>query len=171
MIKKLFNKENRKGFTLIELLLFMGIFSILIVALFQLMVAIFDVQLEAESTSSVSQDARFILNKFTYEIKKSSSITSPLSGSQSATLITSDGSTTYTFSLQNGNILLTNSALGVSDQLNSVNTSASGLFFSTLSDGKDKNVKTVSVSFTLKSKILRRSGNQTEDYKATIGIR
>lgn len=175
MIKKVINKrlkkQNTKGFTLIELLIFMGIFSILIVALFQLMISIFDVQLEAESTSSISQDARFITNKFTYQINKSSSIISPLAGSQSASLVVSDGATNYTFSLQNGNILLTNSSLGVSDQLNSINTSASALLFSTLSDSKGKNTQTVTASFTLRSKVIRRGGIQAENYKVTIGIR
>lgn len=174
-MKKLsFNFKNRprqKGFTLIELLIFMGIFSILIVALFQLMLMVFDAQLEAQSTSSISQDARYILNKLTYQIKKSTSVTSPAVGVESDTLVTSDGSASYTYSASNGKFLLANSVLGSSDQLNSISSSVSAVRFLVLSDTKGKNEKTITVSFTLTSKVLRRNGYQVNNYSETIGIR
>ncbi len=168
---QIIKRNPEKGTTLIELIIFMGIFSILMIGLFQLMTAVFDSQLEAQSTSSVSQDARYILNKLTSQIKNSDSVVSPIAGSQSATLTTSDGSTTYTYSLSNGNLTLSNSSLGTTDQLNSVNTSISNLSFSTLADTRNKNANTVTIQFTLNSKVLRRGGMQSENYKATVGIR
>lgn len=165
------NKSLNNGFTLIELLIFMGIFSILIVALFQLMLTVFDTQLEAQSTAGISQDARYVLNKLTYQIKKSTTVTSPAVGVQSSTLVTSDGTTNYTYSASNGNFLLSNSLLGSTDQLNSVNSSVSAVSFLVLSDTKGKNEKTVTVSFTIRSKILRRSGYPSNSYSLTIGIR
>ena len=167
-MKKIFKKQ--KGFTLIELLIYMGIFSILIVAMFQLLTAIFDVQLESQSTASVSQDGRFILNRLTYDIKNATTITNPSRGGQGQSLALSDGTTTYTYNLSNNNLTLTNSTTGTTDQLNSVNTTVSSLNFLRLSDTSGEN-NTVTVSFTLNSKVIRRSGINTESFKITVGTR
>ncbi len=168
MKKLIFNKN--KGFTLIEVLIFMGIFSILILVMFQLLTSIFDVQLESQSTSAVSKDGRYILNRLTYDIKNSAIVTSPSSGSQGQSLVISDGNTTYTYSLSNGNLTLTNSITGTSDQLNSVNTLVSSLNFLTLSDTNTQN-KTVTVSFTVNSKVIERKGINTQSFNLTVGTR
>ena len=163
-------KNYKKGFTLIELLIYMSIFSMLIIMMFQLLTSILDVQLESQSTSAVSQDGRFILNRLTYDIKNAKTVTSPSIGSQGQSLVISDGNTTYTYNLSNNNLTLTNSVTGTTDQLNSVNTSVSSLNFLTLSDVKAEN-KTVTVSFTIDSKVTRRSGINTESFKITVGTR
>jgi len=165
-------KSNKNsGFTLIEMLLYIGIFSILIIVLFQLLTSIFDVQLESQSTASVAEDGRFLLNRFAYDIGKANSISFPDSvGSQSSTLGFIVGSTTYTYTLSNGNLMLTNSALGISNQLNSVNTTVSDINFLRLADINNKN-DTVSFSFTLTSKAIKRSGAVVENFKTAKGIR
>ncbi len=172
MIKnfKLKIKNCPRGFTLIEILIFMGIFSILILSMFQLLTSILDVQLESQSTSSVSQDGRYILNRLTYDIKKATIVTSPTLGSQGQSLLISDGVTNYTYNLSDGNLVLNNSATGTTDQLNSVNTSVSNLNFLTLSDTNAEN-KTVTVSFTVNSKTIRREGINTKNFSTTIGTR
>lgn len=163
--------KNNKGFTLVETLLYIGIFSILIVVLFQLLSSIFDVQLESQSTSSVAQDSRFILNRFSYDIGQADTIVSPISlGSQSDSLQFSKESTTYTYSLVNGNLILANSSLGISDELNSTNTTVSNLNFLRLSDTNGNN-DTVSISFTLTSKIIKRGGASSENFTITMGTR
>lgn len=165
------NLKKQKGFTLIELTIFMGIFSILILALFQLLISVFDVQLEAQSTASVTQDGRYILNRFTYDVKNSTTITSPNLGATGSALIMSDGTTTYTYSLSSGNLMLTNSVLGTTDQLNSVNTTVASLSFLRLSDTNGKNINTITLNLTLNSKVIRRNGVNTESFKTTAGIR
>lgn len=163
--------KNNKGFTLVETLLYIGIFSILIVVLFQLLSLIFDVQLESQSTSSVTQDGRFILNRFSYDIGQADTIISPSSpGSQSAVLQFSKNGTIYTYSLANENLTLTNSSLGTSDELNSNNTTVSNLNFLRLSDTSGNN-DTVNISFTLKSKIIKRGGVSSENLTITVGTR
>lgn len=168
MIKKFFKKN--KGFTLIELLIFMGIFSILTVVMFQLMVSIFDVQLESQSTYSVSSDGNYILNRLNYDIKNSLGITTPAVGGQGNTLSFSNGATTLTYSISNGNLMLSDSVLNTSNQLNSVDSSISNLNFLRLSDSEG-NYNTVTVSFSLNSKIIRRGGIESETFKTTIGTR
>ena len=163
--------KDNKGFTLVEILLYMGIFSILIVVLFQLLSSIFDVQLESQSTSSVTRDSRFILNRFSYDINQAKTIVSPISlGSQNASLQFTKDSTTYTYSLVNGNLTLANSSLGTTDELNSVNTTVSNLSFLRLSDTNRDN-DTVSISFTLTSKIIKRGGATSANFTTTVGTR
>lgn len=168
MRKLIFKKQ--KGFTLIEVLIFMGIFSILLLAMFQLLTSIFDVQLESQSTAVVSKDGRYILNRLTYDIKNATIVISPGAGNQGQSLIISDGTTIYTYQLSNGNLTLTNSVTGTIDQLNSVNTSISNLNFLTLSDANAQN-KTVTASFTINSKIIERKGINTESFNITVGTR
>ena len=165
------NFKNNKGFTLIELLIFMGIFSILLVALFEMFGAIFDVQLESQSTSAVAVDGRYITNKLTVDIKNAISVTTPSSGSQGASLVISDGVTTYTYVLSNGNLNLTNSTLGTTDQLNSVNTKVTSLNFLRLSDTNSQNRNTITATFTINSTTKKRSGVVAETFKFTAGTR
>lgn len=166
MIKKI---NNQKGFTIIELLLYMGIFSILMFVLFQLLISIFDVQLESQSTASVSRDGRYILNKLSYDIQKATSITTPAIGGQSQTLVFSDSVKIYTYVISNGNLNLTTNP-GTTDQLNSFDTTVSNLNFLRLADSVSEN-DSVTVSFTLTSKVLRRGGTSSASLQTTIGTR
>ncbi|PIP74480.1 MAG: hypothetical protein CO135_01035 [Candidatus Levybacteria bacterium CG_4_9_14_3_um_filter_35_16] len=163
-------KDYEKGFTLIEIIIYMGIFSILIVAMLQLLTAVFDVQLESQSTASVSQDGRFILNKLTNDIKKAKIITSPNIGNQGQSLVISDGTTIYTYNLLSENLTLTNSTTGTTDQLNSVDTTVSNLNILRLADTSGQN-NTLTVSFIINSKVLRRNGVNTENFRITVGTR
>lgn len=163
-------KNHQKGFTLIELLIYMGIFSILIITIFQLLVAIFDVQLESQSTSAVSQDGRYIVNRLTYDIQNADAISTPLLGSESATLTLFRNETTFTYNLSNANLDITDSTLGATDQLNSANSSISDLTFLRLADVNNQN-DTITVSFTINSVAQKRSGVASENFKTTIGIR
>ncbi len=164
--------KKREGFTLIELLIFMGIFSILIVVLFQLFVAVFDVQLESQSTSAVAQDGRYIVNKLSYDIKNSTSsaILSPAAGSTGQTLVIASPATTYTYSLSNGNLDIHDSALNTTDQLNSINTQVSSISFFRLSDTSNQ-YSTITVSITVISKVIRRGGVNSENFNFTTGTR
>jgi prepilin-type N-terminal cleavage/methylation domain-containing protein len=163
-------KNYQKGFTLIELIIFMGIFSILIMVLFQLLTSIIDVQTESQTTAYVSQDGRYILNKFTYDLRNATSIVSPNIGNQAQTLVISDGVATYTYNLSNGDLIFTNSALNFTDQLNSANTTVSNLNFLRLADTQGKE-NTITISFTLNSKTVKRSGADSESFRTTIGTR
>ena len=162
--------KNNKGFTLVETLLYIGIFSILIVILFQLLSSIFDVQLESQSTSSVSMDGRFILNRFNYDIGQATSISIPSLGTSGQTLRFLTGGTTYTYSLTNGNVTLTSSPSESVDQLNGFNTTVSNINFLRLGDVNGKN-DIITFSFTLTSKTVKRGGASAQNFRTTIGIR
>lgn len=168
ILNKFKNQKNR-GFTLIELLLYMGLFSILIVILMQLFSSIFDIRLESEAVSSVDNDGKFILQRFTYDIYRASEILVPSTlGSASASLtITADDQDLF-YSLIDGDLILENLETGTSDQLNSTQTSVSDLTFLRL-DGNGKDV--VQINFVLTSEINRTSGIESQVFETVVGLR
>jgi len=169
IIKVLLNKQ---GFTLVELLLYMGIFSILVVALFQLFTSIIDTQIESQSSSSVFLDGQYILSRFRYDLQRAKSILTPSSpGAQETTTKFSIDNFTYTYSLVGGNLSLTNDVASTTGQLNSADTTVSNLNFIRLSDTQGKNNDTLSISFRLTSNIIKRGGPKAENFKTTVGIR
>src|SRR5438094_795700 len=91
-------KKLEQGFTLIEFLMYIGIFSILLVALFQLFTTILDIQSESQATSSVDEDGKFILSRLSYDIQRTNAIVTPASvGQQGSTLQLTIGGASYTY--------------------------------------------------------------------------
>ncbi|OGH38314.1 MAG: hypothetical protein A3B44_01560 [Candidatus Levybacteria bacterium RIFCSPLOWO2_01_FULL_38_21] len=169
IIKVLLNKQ---GFTFVELLLYIGVFSILIVALFQLFTSIIDTQIESQSTSSVFLDGQYILNRFRYDMERAKSIIIPSPpGQQGATAELSIDNATHTYSLVQGNLTLTNDVASITGQLNSLDTTVSNLNFTRVSDTQAKNTDTLTISFRLTSNVIKRGGPKAENFKTTVGMR
>lgn len=135
-----------------------------------LFVSIIDAQLESESTSSIDQDARFIMSRLTYDIQSASDVALPASlGAQGNTLQLSVNSINYTYSLDgSGNLRLINGS--GTNNLNSAESSVSALLFHRVGTGSTN--QTVRVSYTITSKIKRLSGtvNETRNYQTTIAV-
>ncbi len=160
--------KHSRGFTIVELL----IYSAILVAFLYVMTNIFtetlDMQLESETASAVSQDSRFILSRLNYDIARASSVTQPASlGQQTSTLILQIGTATYTYTLSNGNLLLTDPI--ETGALNSYGSSVSNLTFRRYGNVNGK--PSVRLTFTLTSKSQRTSGADSEDFEATYGTR
>lgn len=169
--KKYLNEKNQ-GFTLIELLLYIGVFSILVVTLFQLFTSIIDTQIESQSSSSVFLDGQYILNRFKYDTQRAKNIITPSSpGEQGTTAKLSIDNAAYIYSLADGNLTLANDVSSTSGQLNSTDTAVSNLSFTRLSDTQGKNTDTLTISFRLTSNIIKRGGPKAENFKTTVGIR
>ena len=170
MINKYLNKKN-KGFTVIELLLYLAIFSMLLVVMFQLFTAIIDVQLESSGSSSVDQDGLYILSRFTRDIQRANSITTPVASSSASTLAVVISGDTLTFAQASSNLTLSDAALGTSNQLNGEGTTISNLLFSRLASSQSAGLEAITISFRLTGKAKARSGQEVKDFKTTIGIR
>ena len=161
--------NSKKGFSIIELLLYMGILTILLVITMQMFSSIFDIQLESQATSSVAQDSKYIMGRFTYDLNRAESISTPSSpGSSSATLALVIDGETFTYSLNSGDLILENNKTGTIDQLNSSETTVSNVSFLRL-DGNGKD--SVQMSFTLTSETIRRGGKEVESFQTTAGLR
>ncbi len=164
MIKKL----PKSGFTLIELLLFMGIFSMLLVMITQIFVSTLDAQKDSESLSAVYQDGTYILSRITYDVSRSSAIAIPASlGQQTNSLQLTINSQTYTYSLNNNNLVITDDA--GTDVLNGYDTTVSNLSFTRLGNTDGKN--SIRLAFTATSKIQRPQGPEQLNFQTTVGTR
>ena len=162
-------KIKQHGYTLIELLIYMGIFSILIISLFQLFTSILDSQAESDTTASVSEDGKFLLSRLSYDIQQSSAITTPASiGSSGNSLQLTIAGINYTYTVNNGNLVLTNS-LEANAPLNGYNTTVSNVSFTRLGNTTGKQV--ITLTFTLTSKTTRQSGPEVKTFQTTIGVR
>lgn len=167
--------KKQKGFTLVELLLFMGIFSILLVILFQLFSSILSTHAESQATSSVDQDGNFILSRLAYDIHNASGITIPFLGNScnwpiipSCQLVLSNG--TYAITSE-GNLTLT--ASGNIDFLNSLKTTKiTDITFTKLVNTNPGSKPSVQIKFTLQSRIIRPGGiTQTQTFQTTVATR
>lgn len=161
-------KLNAKGFTLVEFIIYMGIFSILLLILTRMFTSTLDTQLETESASSIEQDARFVFMKLTSDIQAADSIVTPAAiGSSSSTLQITINGLTNIYALNNGNITLTNN--NGTNQVNNYDTTISDLSFLRL--GNDGGKNTITASFTILGKTKLAGGQESKNFKTTIGTR
>ncbi len=160
--------QHRSGFTLIELILFMGLFSILMVVLMRIFTAIVEQQAEVESYSAVESDRLFISRRLAYDIARASAITLPASpGNQGPSLSLTIASQTYTYALQNGNLVLT-SPTGT-DRINQIGTTIPTVNFRRLGNVNGKN--SINLFMTVRSRITRPQGFEEKTINTTFGTR
>lgn len=167
IIKQLIKSISKKGFTMVELLIFMGIFTLIIVVLTDLVIAGLEVKLDSEANNSVETDGRFILKRLSYDLRRSTQVVTPVAfGSQGGSLtLTIDGAN-KTYSLIDGDLYL-NQGDG-EQRINSSDTTVSTISFSKIGQGEDL---AVLIQLNLISKITKHTGSESRSFQSTIGIR
>ena len=157
-----------KGFTLVELIIYMGLLTILILIFTDIFVSIIDNQLGSKNTSNVADDGRYVYSRFIYDVGRAQQITEPQGyGSTSANLKLIIGGQEVTYSLINGNLLVTNPA--GSYQLNGYGSSVSALLFTKV--GTDSAKNTVRLNFTISGDITIRGLDEQQIFQTTAGLR
>lgn len=159
--------KTNKGSTIVELIIYMFFLSVFFIILTNIFVTALETRLEAETTSAVSIDGRFILTRLIYDIKRSEAIISPTLGQSSMTmnLLLSGVDTTY--QLQGGNLVIINN--NGTNQLNSVNTRLTNLTFKRVGNSGGKN--TIRVNFTIESITAVKSGPRVQSFTTTVSTR
>lgn len=166
--------KQLKAFTLMELLLYMGLMSVFLLFLVQIFTSILDVQLEAEATSSVHQDGRYLLAKMTRDVQLSESITTPATlGGQSNTLVISIGGINNTYSVNSDGNLIMGNNFG-NNKLNGFDTSVSNLLFTRL--GNDTAAvpsakHLIKIDYTVTGRAVKTSGVETKNFTTVISTR
>jgi prepilin-type N-terminal cleavage/methylation domain-containing protein len=163
-----FFPSEKKGFTLVELLIYIGLFSILLVILTNIFVAIIDSRLESEATTNVEEDGKYIVNRLTYDLRRAQSISTPSSrGTQTNSLQIAIDGTSYNYALQNNNLILTTGSDTL--QLNSYGSKISNITFLRVGNlgGKD----TIQIQFTIQSVTLQHNRTEQRTIKTTVGLR
>ena len=168
-------RRSEKGVTLLELLIYMGIFATLLMVLVELFGNIVNVSLKTQAVSAVSQDGRYILNRFTYDIRQATTIAIPASGSSGSTLqFTKGDGKTYTYSLVAG--ANGEDDLDLSDGINTAvvngyGTTVSSISFTHLATTGTSGLQTITISLTLKGRIKDQQGYEQKTFTTTVGIR
>lgn len=146
----------------------MALFSILMVALMRMFTTIVEQQAEVESYSAVESDRLYILSRLKYDISRASAITAPIApGDQGTTLTLIIGGLSYTYTLTNGNLVLTTPS--GADNLNQIGTTITVLNFKRLGNINGKN--TINFTMTIRSIISRPQGFETKSISTTLGTR
>ncbi len=152
------------GTTIIELIIYMGIFGTLLIVFTHFFLTVLDIKRESEAISYTAQDARFVLQRLTFDIKNATSITTPASlGSQGSTLVLVVNGVTNTYALTGTTLTLN----GV--RLHSFNTDVSNLSFHRLGNTNGKNA--VQIAFTVTGKVRKTSGFQSTIIQTAVAIR
>src|SRR3989344_4351467 len=100
-------RNSSKGFTLIETIIYMALLAIFLLTLTDILVSVLDVQLESQATSAVDIDSRFINSRLSFDVLRTSAITTPANlGDVSNSLVMTIGGSQYTYSLFGGNMVL-----------------------------------------------------------------
>lgn len=117
--------KKTSGFTIVELILYMGVLSIFLLILAQMFSAIVGLQTESRDESGVESEARFVMQRLSYDVKRASAITVPATdGTTGQTLGLTMSGSPVTFAISNnalsrtdsvGTGVLTSPAVRVSD--------------------------------------------------------
>jgi type II secretory pathway pseudopilin PulG len=168
MMKKVSITRNR-GITIVELLVYMGLLSIFLILLINVLVGTLSFKLQSESTSALNQDMRYILGKLSYDLYNADSVESPLNfGDTSASLTLTSGGVSRLYTVDSEDLILTIG--GVASKLNGTDTKVQSISFEKL--GTTEGKPTVQIIITLESPIVLQ-GNRTETrtVQTTYGLR
>ena len=168
MIKKL---EIQKGVTIVELLVYMGLLSIFIVVILDVLLTVLDARLQAESTSSVDQDTNFILAKLSSDIYNADSVTYPVNAGDSGNSLTLiKNGIAYSYSEDaSGNFIVTTGSS--SANLNSTNTILTGLSFKRTQTADPDTKPVIKINYSLKSVIEVHGKVDSRDIETAVGLR
>ncbi len=163
--------NNQKGFSIVEIIVYVGLLSIFMLVLLDVFITILNARLEAESTSTLNQDARYVLSKLEYDIGNADSVTMPLNnGDSSNTLVLTQEGIDKTYSLDGSGNFLISSGFS-SYKLNGEDTDVTDLSFKKLGNSEPGDKPTIKISYTVRSKIIRKGGTQTLSFNTTVGLR
>lgn len=160
---------SNKGFTLIELTIYMGLLGIFVVVLTDLLSSILDLRTDATVTSLVVSDGRYIRDRLSYDIRRSSSVSIPATvGASSSSLALVISGVTHTVAVTDGTLA---AVVGSNSYaLHTPGSSVSGFLVTRVGNGTGKD--TVQIQFTLTGQSLIRDRQaETLEYQFTIGTR
>lgn len=150
-------KKNNKGFTLIEILVYISLVSIFLTGAVFFNLDILHSREKTQSQQNVSENARFALERISFEIRNADDIIS-ISPTTITLANTLSGNTTI--SLQNEAVHLISGT--TDDDLTNNQVKITNLEFLNLSNGNSKNIQTL---LTIKNKEIE------ENYQTSVELR
>lgn len=153
------NDLRDKGFSIVEMVLYAGLLTLFLVVLSNLFLTSLDVKTASEGDSYTGQDARFIVSRLTYDLKRTDNIISPALGASAGSLTLSIGGVSYTYAFGSDNLTLTD-ATGTYN-LNSSESTISNVSFQRIGNSDAGSKNSIKVAFSVNG----------QAYTTTIGTR
>ena len=163
---KIKSQNLLRGFSLVEILIYVFLIALLTIAVVNSLVFMTKSYQDIRSAKAITLSANTLLNRFSYEVKKSSDL-SEVFGSSSNTLSLTQGSSTVIFSLESSSSRILISTNGIQDYLTSSDTKVTTLTFLKLQATSTS--KGAIIQFT----ISNSNGNniKTENFESSAVIR
>lgn len=173
MIKK-FLRNSQKGATLIELLLYFSLLGILLTVVTDLMLRTSEFSLEAAAKNDLQEDARFIISKFGYDIRRADSVSLPANlGDSSSTLEFTLGTENHSYNLIGTDLEYAKETSPPprtqTANLNSNLTRVNSLTFQRLGNVNGNHL--VKINFELEVVKRQKGGPSTKTFETVVGIR
>lgn len=161
--------QSKKGFTLIELIIYMGLLSIFMVIMTDLLTQILDLRSQSTALSFVNSDGNYLRDRLEYDIRRSTAIVTPsTTGTSSTQLVLTIGGAAHTYNVQNSELVLTTG--GVASSLTTSDVSIASFSATRIGNGTGKD--TVNLTYSL---ISKRTAHdlpvEQKSYSLTIGAR
>ena len=158
-----------RGFTIVETLIYMGLLSILMMVLTELLLSVLDVQSKTEATSNIQQDGRFLLARLQYDINRATALVTPaFKGTSTDSLQLSIGGTNHVYLLSGNDLHVGTGAAAIN--LNGFNTSVSGLTFTRIGNTGGRE-DTVRIDLTINSRVATKSGSDSAQFTTSYALR
>jgi hypothetical protein len=159
----------KKAFTIVEMLLYMGIISVFLIVLSNILISVLETQLQSNSSSSVDQGGQYLMVRLQYDVRRASSIVTPsVIGSSSGSLVLNIGGANYTYGVNNSILSV---VTGVkSYTLSPYDVLISNFNITRLGNTGGKN--SVQIGFTVTSGTVNTTQkSQIRNYQTTIDLR
>jgi len=167
-------KTSQKGTSLIELIVYFSLLGIVLIIATDLMLRTGEFSLEASNRNYIQEDARFIVNRLNYDIRRANSISTPANlGDNSGTLVLTIGTETYTYNRVGTNLqyekIFGPPPTTITANTNSSFTKVTSLNFQRLGNISGK--PTIKVSFQLEAVKKEKSGPKQKNFETVVGVR
>lgn len=104
---KLQANSLQRGFTLIELMIYMGLLSIFLFVMTDLLASTLDIRANSTSNSAVVLEAEYLRRRLEYDVHRSTAISAPSTGASGSTVSLTIGGSTYSYASSSGSLVLT----------------------------------------------------------------
>lgn len=177
-MKKLFENlkvsRSQKGTSLIELIVYFALLSTVLVIAVDIMFRTSEFSLESAAQSGLQEDARFIISRLSYDIHRAENITTPANiGTSTSTLVLTNGSDTYTYSLVGSDLELQSETGPLptiqNANINSNQTKVNSISFQRLGNSSGKH--TFKITFNLEGATSQKGGPEQKTFETVVGLR
>lgn len=144
----------------------MGLFVIFLGVMTDIFTSLLGLRSDSESVSAVQQDGQYLLNRFQFDLARSTHTFTPSTlGVVTNTLQVSAGGATLTYSLSNANMAQLSDGSGTYT-LNSANTIVKNLKFKRIGNGTGND--TVQVSYDVQTVNVQKTQPELKSYATTV---